>query len=154
MTQAQDIQSNPAKAAGFEIDDIDSSVIDRNTFNVAVIEDADGEPISGFVIVGKNSAEYQAATVAIRAANIKRSAKRAKAIDTSTDEGAATVASTIASNERAIAMAVIVDWFGFNSEGQPASFDRSKVEKMLSKFPQWQARVNAALEVDANFMKV
>ena len=148
MNQAQKIMS------GFEISNLDSTNIQAATHKVAVIEDADGEAISGFIIVGKNSPEYQAASNAVRHENIKRAGKRSKQVDTSTDEGAAALAKTVTSNERTIALAITVGWFGFNLEGSPMTFDKTMVEKLFDKFPQWQVRVNAALENDANFMKV
>lgn len=147
MNTAQQIQM------GFEVGDLDKDVADV-THRVAVITDEDGEPVSGFVIVGKNSKAYQDAATVVRVNNIQRAAKRNKQVDSSTPEGAAVIAKTVADNEHALALAVVTDWFGFNLEGAPMQFDRNVVDKMFRKFPQWQLRVNAALDNDANFMKV
>ncbi len=140
--------------AGFELGDLDANPLNQVTFNVAVIEDLDGEPKTGFIIVGKNSEEYQLASAAMRQAGIKRSAKRSQAVDTSTDEGAALVNKTVTDNERILALAVVKDWFGFTLEGAPMQFDKLMVEKLFTKFPTWQAKVNLALDNDKNFMKV
>lgn len=152
MNTAQQIQKSPSKAAGFEVEDLDKA--DEATFNVAVIKDEEGEPVSGFIIVGKNSPEYQAENEAIRIEGIKRASKRSKQIDTSTDAGAALVAQTVSSNEKRLALAVTVGWFGFNSEGAPLAFNKQMVEKMYAKKPTWLAEVSNALEADGNFTKV
>jgi hypothetical protein len=152
MNTAQTIMSNPA--LGFEIDSLDSDTSNQSTFRVTVREDEDGNPISGFIIVGKNSNEYQTITNSLRQANIQRSSKRSSQIDGSTEEGAAVISKTVVSNEFATAMAVTVGWFGFNAEGAPADFDKVVTEKLLTKFPQWRVRISLALEQDKNFMKV
>jgi hypothetical protein len=149
MNQAQAIMSS-----GFDVSNLDDDKLNKVTHNVTVIQNEDGDPISGFIIVGKNSKEYQDVSNEIRKTNIQRAGKRSKQIDSSTDEGANTVNRTIAQNEHATALAVTVGWFGFNLEGQPMQFDKAMVEKMFNKCPQWQARVNQALDTDANFMKV
>jgi len=141
-------------AAGFDLGNLDNPDFNQVTHKVAVIEDADGEPVSGFYIVGKNSAEYQEANNVVRHDNIKRASKRSKHIDSSTDEGAQVVANTVDRNEKAIAIAITVGWFGFNAGGQPREFDKALVAKMFDKFPVWQAKVINDLEKDSNFMKV
>lgn len=148
MNTAQTIMS------GFDISNLDSADTNQITNKVVMIEDEDGEAVTGFIIVGKNSQEYQNASNAIRIEGIKRASKRNKQIDTSTDEGASIVSRTVSANEKTIAMAVTVDWFGFNKEGEPIPFDKAIVEKLFEKYPQWQAKVNSALESDKNFMKV
>lgn len=140
--------------AGFDIGNLDTTDVEQVTFKVAVIEDLDGEPVCGFVIVGKNSPEFQHANNAVRIDNIKRASKRSKQIDTSTEEGATAISKTVSSNEKIVSLAVVVDWFGFLLEGQPMTFDKAIVEKLFAKYPQWQVKVQAALDADANFMKV
>lgn len=149
MNQAQMIVNGT-----FELSALDATEIAQVTHDVALVEDIDGNPVVGFKIVGKNSPEYQGAYNKVRVENIKRASKRKTQIDTSTDAGASAVADTVDNNERTIALAVVVGWFGFNLEGAPMEFNKSYVEKLLVKFPTWQAKVSAALENDANFMKV
>ena len=148
------MNSAQAIMTGFDLSTLDTSEVAQVTFKVPVIEDMDGEPISGFVIVGKNSPQFQTASSTVRIDNIKRASKRNKQIDSSTDEGAAAISRSVAMNEKALALAVVVDWFGFNDKGQPMPFDIALVEKLFAKFPQWQVKVNIALDNDANFMKV
>lgn len=138
-------------AQGFEISDLDKEV--AATHKVAVIEDDDGNPIAGFVIVGKNSPEYQQAANAVRIDNIKRAAKRKQQIDTSTDQGAAVLAKTVAANDATVALSVVIDWFGMLNNGQPMPFSKDLVAKMFEKLPQWQVKVLNELEVEANFTK-
>lgn len=149
MNQAQVIMNG-----GFELSLLDQVEAAQITFDVALVEDADGNAVVGFKIVGKNSPEYQTANAAVRIDNIKRASARKKALDGSTDEGAAAIARTVDNNERALAQAVVVGWFGFNLEGAPMAFDKAMVEKLFTKYPTWVSKVMNALDNEANFMKV
>jgi hypothetical protein len=146
MDQAQ------AQVTGFDVDSLDGD-IEQNTHRCSVIDDEDGNPKSGFIMVGKNSPEFQAVVNRIRIDNIKRAAKRKQQLDTSTDEGAGVVARTVAANDRATAMAVVTGWFGMLREGAEMQFDKAIVERMFNKFPQWQVKVLQDLEAESNFTK-
>lgn len=124
------------------------------TFNVDLIFDADGNPVSGFTIVGKNSSQYQTVEKIVRVANIMRSANRKSAIDSATESGAETLVRTVDANQRMTALSVIIGWYGFVINGADAPFDSDTVAKMLDKYPTWQTKVLMALEVDSNFLKV
>ena len=152
MNTAQQIQKSPAAAAGYEIEDFDNDT--PATLKVAFVKDDEGEAVSGVIILSKDSPEFQAENEAIRVEGIQRSAKRQKAIDTKTEAGALFVAQTIDSNERRLALAVTVGWFGFNSEGAPATFDKKVVERMYTKKPTWLDEVTKALDANAGFTKV
>lgn len=149
MNQAQAIING-----GFELSSLDSNEVEQVTHDVALVEDLDGNAVVGFKIVGKNSPEYLAANNSVRRENIKRASKRSKAIDASTDDGADAVARTVENNERTIATAVVVGWFGFKLEGQDMEFNKDFVSKLFTKYPTWIQKVSSALENDANFMKV
>ena len=140
-------------AVGFDIANL-SAPAARVTFDVPVIFDADGEPVAGLRIVGKNSDEYRKESHAVRAEGYKKSARRKTAIDASTDEGADQLVSTIDGNQKRLALAVTVDWYGFTSNGAPVAFDKTLVAAAFDKFTTWQGRVTTALENDANFLKV
>lgn len=142
--------NQPAQNVGFDIAKLDQ-VSGPVTHKVSVIDDIDGNSVSGFIMVGKNSPEYQKVQQAIRIENIKRASKRKQTIDTTKDEGAAVVARTVEQNDRMTALAVVTGWYGFNSEGAPMYFNKQIVEKMFDVYPTWQAKVLAALEEDANF---
>jgi hypothetical protein len=147
MTQASTLIDN-----GFDIGNLDA-INSVELFRVVVILDANGDDKSGFSIVGKNSAEYQAATHKIRVASLQRASRRKSSLDTTTEEGAAAMADAIDANELALAISVVRDWFGFASNGVTAPFDAQMTAKMLAKFPTWREKISAALEVDANFIK-
>lgn len=149
MTQAQNII-----ASGFDLDQLDNTATSEVLHKVAVIVDVDGEEKSGFLIVGKNSPEYQEAARAARIDGLKRSAKRKVALDTSTDEGAGAVAKMIEASEASLALAVVKGWFGFQQGGVEAPFNKPTVAKMLAKYPTWKDKISAALENEANFLKV
>lgn len=123
------------------------------TFDVPVIFDTDGEAVTGFKILGKNSPEYQAALEAARVDAIKKAGRRKAQLDTSTDDGATALAHQIAASEVTVALAVVVDWFGFTADGALTPFNKATVEAMFAKYPTWREKVAAALENDANFFK-
>lgn len=147
MTQAQDII-----ASGFDLDSLDSPQ-EQVTSRVAVVVNADGDDECGFIVVGKNSQQYQDAQHQIRVEGLKRSAKRKTQIDTSTDQGAAMLAKTIERNETTLAKSVVVGWFGFKSGGKEAEFNHALLDKMFAAKPTWKDKINAHIENEANFTK-
>ena len=136
---------------GFDISSMDTSI--ETSFNVAVITDIDGNAKSGFKVVGKNSEGYKQATHKMRVEGLMRASKRKAVIDTSTQEGADSMARTIELNDIALACSVVTGWFGFGNSGQEAEFNADIALKMLIKFPTWRGKVLEALENDANFIK-
>jgi hypothetical protein len=153
MEQAQSAAVKPTKEVkGFDINDI-SSTDSYPTHRVSVLDDEDGNTVSGFIIVGKNSNEYQAAAKQIRVNNIMRASKRKSNIDAATTAGAELIARTVDEGDRVQALAVVTGWYGFMSDGQLIRFDKTLVERMFNRYPTWQAKVLAALEDDSNFMK-
>lgn len=139
--------------AGFDIANL-SAPAARVTFDVPVLFNQDGDPIAGIRIVGKNSPEYRAEHHATRANGYQRSAKKSTAIDATTDEGADELVQVIDSNEKRIALAVAVEWWGFTSGGVEVPLDRAVLAAAYDKYPTWIDRITAALGVDANFLKV
>jgi hypothetical protein len=148
MTQAQNII-----AGGFDLDQLDVPM-EENLHKVVVVSDIDGNDKCGFYIASKNSAAYQEAARQVRIDGLKRSSKRKTTLDTSTDEGAASVAKLIDANELALVCSVVKDWFGFESKGVAAPFDITTVAKMMVKMPTWREKISAALENESNFLKV
>lgn len=148
MNQAQRIQS------GIDFDSILAGADKRVTVKVPVLFDEDGEPKSGFLIVGKNSPEYLQITHALRVEGVKKSAKKKTAMDTSTDEGADQFINLVEGNEKKIALAISVETFGFTSAGQDIQLSAAQKSAAFEKFPTWQATVLAALDKDADFLKV
>jgi hypothetical protein len=141
-------------AIGFDIANLTAVDASPATHKVDLLFDEDGNATAGFIIVGKNSPEYQAESHAVRAEGHKRSAIRKTAIDTKTDEGASKLVDVIDSNATRLALSVVTDWYGFTSAGAPVPFDKTLVKAAFAKYPTWEDKVNAALEVDANFLKV
>lgn len=160
-----DAQNQPANDLGLEaaedeivtgvdLDDIlglDTSTV---THRVSVIDDVNGKPKSGFVIVGRNSPQFIEANTNLRVENIQRGAIRAKPLDTKTPQGAKTLTKTVDRNDMRTAVAVVVDWFGWERNKEPIPFDRATVEAMLTKYPTWKTKIAAALDNEANFIKV
>lgn len=145
MNTAQKIIS-----ADFDIDNLDGLV--GKTHKVGVRFNDDGDPISGFLIVGKNSPEYLAAENQIRAEGVQRGAKRKEQIDSTTIEGASTVVDIMNKNDRTKALAVTVGWFGWNKGGVTLEFDKSILVQMLDKMPTWQDAILGDLDKEGNFI--
>jgi len=132
------------------LDDSDSGSV---TARVPVVNNEDGEDVSGFIIIGKDSKEFQELNAQLRIEGLQKSAKRKTMIDASTDEGAKTLHRAISSSETRLALCVVTGWFGFSNKGEEVPFNKELLAKMFAKKPTWQAKVLAALEVDSNFTK-
>ena len=139
-------------STGFDLAQL-TGPVEEVLHTVAVITDIDGNDKCGFYIVGKNSPEFQEATRLVRIDGLKRSAKRKTALDTSTDEGAGAVAKMIEANDITLASSVVKGWFGFESNGATALFDKAVIPNMLTRMPTWREKITAALENEANFLK-
>ena len=118
------------------------------TYDVAVMFAADATPTAGFMVVGKNSPQYQARRRLLSLDGVKRSAVRAKKIDTKTDDGAAELVDSIEGSETALAIACVVSWYGFTN---PETVTPEALAKVFTARPTWRERVLAAIENDANF---
>lgn len=121
--------------------------------DVPVVYNNDGDPVMGFKIVGKDSERYRKQAKANRAAAFKRGAVKRTQIDAKTQEGAAELVELVEETDRSLAEAVVVEWYGFTSNGQPAAFDKALVKELFDKYPTWIYKVSLALENDSNFMK-
>jgi hypothetical protein len=124
------------------------------THRVPFLYDKDGKPFAGAIIVGKNSDQYQDASVALRVGNMQKAAQREAPVDTKTEEGAELLVKTIQQSEHHIAVAVTVGLYGFVVDGEPVEATSEILKTLYESCPQWQKLVTDALEVDANFSKV
>jgi len=142
-------------AAGFDISILAGDApVELATFPVNLIFDKDGNPVSGLICVGKNSTQYRAEKNAIRASNIMRGANTGTSIDTKTEDGAMQMVELTDANQERLALAVVVDWFGFTNAGAQVPFDKKLVAAGFKKFPTWIDEVHVGLEKEANFMKL
>lgn len=140
--------------AGFDIALLlapDAAPLEK-TFTVSVLFDADGNHKAGFEIVSKNSDQYRAAIRATSTTAIKRSQTKSKQIDGKTDEGAGALFDLGEDRGQKIAMAVVVGLPGFVSNGQPVPVSEAFLKAVFDKFPTWEEKILAALEVDGNFL--
>ena len=118
------------------------------TYDVAVAFASDATPTAGFMVVGKNSPQYQARRRLLSLDGVKRSAVRAKKIDTKTDDGAAELIDSIEGNETELAVACVVSWYGFSN---PEVVTSEALLRVFAARPTWRDKVLAAIENDANF---
>jgi len=133
--------------------ELDQVQEEPNTQRVAVAWDEEGEPTDGFIIVGKDSDEYQKTLGGQRQKAIRRQAVKRTRFDLKTEEGAEQLDATLRQNEYEIAAAVVVGWYGFTVNGQPAPFVKERVTQILAVKPSWKDRILAALEDEAAFLK-
>jgi hypothetical protein len=129
------------------------------THKVGVIFNEDGEPISGFYIVGRNSDEHRKVDKALKIVNQQAAAARSKAIDQKTQAGAEKVITVIDAQNVARAAAVTVGWFGWDKkgdDGKPVArpFDASLMPAILKQKPTWVEKIQFALFEDNNFLPV
>jgi hypothetical protein len=148
---------NQATTAAYDLDAILGDAEKPITFDVGVIFDDDGNAVSGFRIVSRNSEQAKAAERAVRIENQKAAAKRNKAIDAKTDEGAAKIIDIVDGQNVARAAAVVVDWFGWTKKGADGSqvarpFDAALVPGILKQKLTWAERILFAMAEDNNFL--
>ena len=133
--------------------ELDQVQDEPNTQRVAVAWDEEGEPTDGFVIVGKDSEEYQKTIAGQRQKAIRRQAVKRTRFDLKTEEGAEQLDATLRQNEFEIAAAVVVGWYGFTVKGEPAKFVKERVVQILAVKPSWKDRILQGLEDEAAFLK-
>lgn len=119
-------------------------------YDVPVMFADDATPIAGFKVVGKNSPQYQARRRMLSLDGVKRSAVRAKKLDTKTDDGAAELIDSVENNETQMALACVVDWYGFVN---PSTLNEDALLKVFKARPSWREKVLSAIEDDANFSR-
>jgi hypothetical protein len=122
------------------------------TFKVGVLFDVDGEPVSGFNIVGRNSDQCRKADKAARIVNQQAAANRNKAIDQKTVAGADKVITIADAQNIARCAAVTVGWFGWDKNGVERPFDASLMPAILKQKPTWVEKIQIALFEDNNFL--
>lgn len=133
---------------------LNPEVKEEVTAKVPLIFDDLGDPVSGLIIVGKNSPQARNAARSVQVATVMRSNNRKSALDASTENGAGALIDTVELNNTAMALAVTVGWYGFVMNGNEALFDPEAVAAMFKKFPTWQEKVLRTLDAESNFLKV
>lgn len=148
---------NQNTSAGYDLDDFVGTTIKPITFDVTVVSDDDGNPVSGFRIVSRNSDLGRASERALKIENQKLAAKRNKSIDPKTDDGAAKLVDLFDGQMVARASAVVVDWFGWtmkDADGNkvPRPFEAAKVPTILKQRQDWVEKIIGAMSEDNNFL--
>jgi hypothetical protein len=129
------------------------NIKEEGTQRVAIEWDDEGEPTAGFIIVSKNSDEYQKTSAKHRQRQMRRQSVKKTRFDLKTEEGAQELDSTLQENQLELAQAVAVDWFGFNNRGTPLPFDKNMSNMFIAQKPVWRDRILASLEDEASFLK-
>lgn len=126
---------------------------EEELIDVALLFGEDGEPTDGFKVVSLNSAEYQECDRQWKVKNVRKSARRGRAIEASTETGARELVELVAKREFAICCACIKEIYGFTSGGSPAPLNEETLKAIFSKKPSWRTKVVNAIEAEQLFTK-
>jgi hypothetical protein len=110
----------------------------------------------GVVVVGRDSPQYRAEQTRQRFEGAKRTRDEnkpgAQKVDYATDEGQAILAERTEQYMRAYAVACTVDWFGFESQGEPAPYHPKLIEQLYTARPSYVDRVLSVVDDGARFL--
>lgn len=123
------------------------------TSDVVIAYDADGNPKTGFKIVGPDSKEYRDEQERQRKAGLKRRVHAGKKDILKTEDGQAEFDRLTQEGITATAIAVVVGWFGFtNDDGTKAPFDASVLPALFAAHPSWRDKVADAIYQEDAFL--
>jgi hypothetical protein len=125
----------------------------KELIDVTLVLDDEGNPVSGFKVVGADSEEYQEADRAWKVKNVQKSARRGHAIQAASETGAMELVNLVAKREFTIAEACIKEIYGFESDGEPALLNSDTLKAIFSKKPTWRTKVVMAIEAEQVFTK-
>lgn len=121
--------------------------------DVPLVFDDDGNPTDGFKVVGSNSAEYQEADRVWKVKNVRKSARRGRAIEATTETGATELVDLVAKREVTLCVACIKEIYGFTEGEKPATLDEATISKIFNLRPTWRLKTLAAIEAEQVFTK-
>lgn len=137
----------------FDIDQLPEST--EKTYCVTVghnpaVGDEPAEPV-GFIVVGPNSPQYQAAERAVTVHGVMVAEKRKVPLDLSRAVDAAALVDGLGETRDITLEHCVVGWFGFKQGDGYAEFNAENLKKVLRSRPQWAKRLVAEIENAANF---
>lgn len=121
--------------------------------DLPLLFDKDGEPTDGFKIVGSNSKQYQDVDRAWKVKTVRKTARRGRGIEASTETGAGELVDQVEKREFEICCACVVSIYGFTIGGVPAELSPATLKAIFDKRPTWRAKTVNAIENDALFIK-
>lgn len=123
------------------------------TSDVVIAYDENGNPKTGFKIVGPDSKEYRAEQERQRKAGMKRRVHAGKKDALKTEEGQAEFDRLTQENITATAIAVVVDWYGFEDDaGNAAPFNAAQLPAIFTAHPSWRDKVADAIYEEGDFL--
>lgn len=134
----------------FDIDQMPEGA--EKTYRVVVGHNP-GEPPEevGFIVVGPNSAQFQAAERAIAVHGVVTAEKRKVPLDLSRPADAAALVDGMEETRRIALEHCVVGWFGFKQGDTYAEFNADNLKKVLRSRPQYVKRLMGEIESAANF---
>lgn len=115
--------------------------------------DADGKTTAAITVVGKNSQAYKDADRMLTRVALKKSSARGRALDLKKDSDADEFMDQRENTDIGLAVAVTVGWFGLTNAGQEYPFSEAAAKALYKKNPTVRAKVLAAIEDQASFLK-
>lgn len=145
------IEAEPKpKAVGFDIGLSNDGDV---TYEIPFGFDADGTVIAAISVVSKNSQSYKDADRSIARVQLKKSAVRGRPLDFKKESDADEFIDQRESSDVALAVAVTAGWFGLTNAGEEFPFSAANAKALYSKNATVRAKVLAAAEEQANFLK-
>jgi hypothetical protein len=138
------------KAVGFDIGLSDATDI---TYDVPFGFDADGAVNAAITVLSKNSQAYKDADRSLARVQLKKSAVRGRPLDFKKDSDADEFIDQRESTDVTLAVAVTAGWFGLTNAGVEFPFSAANAKLLYSKNATVRAKVMAAAEEQANFLK-
>lgn len=115
--------------------------------------DQEGNPVDGLKVVGADSDEYQAADRVWKVKSVRKTARRGRLIEASTETGAAELIDQVAKRELAICIACTKAIYGFTVGGKPAELTEENLTEIFRRKPTWRFKVLTAIEAEQPFIK-
>jgi len=150
MSGSAPVEQPKQNAIGF---DVGLSVSTDVTYDIPVGFDAEGEVIAGITILSKNSQAYKEADRKLARVQLKKSSLRGRPLDFKKDSDAEEFLDQRESTDVALAIAVTVGWFGLTNAGAEYAFTPANVKALYAGNSSLRAKVLAAAEEQANFLK-
>jgi hypothetical protein len=137
------------KAVGYDI----GLSNDTDTYDIPLGFDAEGEVNAAITVFSKNSQQYKDADRKLARVQLKKSSLRGRPLDFKKDSDAEEFIDQREATDVALATAVTASWFGLTDSGVEFDFTPANVKALYTGNPAIRARVLAAAEEQANFLK-
>jgi hypothetical protein len=138
------------KAVGFDIGLSNDADI---TYDVPFGLDAEGNVNAAITVVSKNSQSYKDADRSLARVQLRKSAVRGRPMDFKKEADAEEFLDQREASDVTLAVAVTAGWFGLTNAGVEFAYSPANAKLLYTKNAIVRAKVLAAAEEQANFLK-